>query len=580
MATKHQGAKPKQKHQTKPASKPASGKARSLPAVNSPTAVIENLPDEAIDLQRAVILRMQQQQGNAAVLRALEESGNGIPLSTKAVHGQQPAYEMPPQANLSSPPEATTIMINTGLGIQQSSDKNSSPVKQMRESGAAAHLTGKSQIVNGSTTAEKGPFTQHSAPESKVQRATLTDKLLGGVANRLLQQAAAMVGMISDDAFGPLTSLAKAGLHGFLKRLAAVSPTKLMKMARKVFAALKSPQYLLGYLIGLLKGFFVDGLAGIFILLYDLGKLAVKFQSFGFEIAKRLGSMEVKSLSSQISGIGQWLSENAPGLATALLQELGGKGGLSGSVAVIAGYLLGKAKGAASSFGGKIAGGLIKFFSKSKGVIGRTLGEIAGRLSGAVLFEIILAVVTSGGGSAITAVKTGARGLLAMLGKVGRGVMAVIGPLGTWIGRAMKALKGWVLALGRSPRLKGLSTKLGQLLEKLGGFVKLLAGKLKRPKKAGAGTTAGGTRPKVPSEGLPAPASLPKGAKTTTEGLPAPASVPRGAKTGPAAPPKVPSEGLPASGQKSLTMPCGLRIVDAMMSLPSIMEQINLDWRD
>jgi len=366
---------------------------------------------------------------------------------------------------------------------------------------------------------------QTPAGTASIQKAGIADKVMGVFTSKMLAQAANFIGQIPDETFGPLTSVAKAGLHGFIKRLAAIPPTKLVTMAKRVFSAVQSPHYVLGFLLGLLKGFVIDGLLGIFVLFYDLAKLAIKLPTWGYKVAKRIGAPAIMALVGDISSIGQWISTNAPALAAGLLEQLGGKGGLSGAVAQITGYLLTKAKGGASKIGNKIASGLVSFFSQSKAKIGRALGEVAGRLSGAVLFEIILAVLTSGGGSAITAVKTSLKAVLGLLGKIGRGFLKVIVPLGKVLGRALRALKGWILALAHTGPLKGLSTKLTELFEKLSKFIKTVVGRLTGAGKAGAASTGG--RPRVPPEGLPAPDSLPRGAKTTTEGLPAPASIPR-----------------------------------------------------
>ena len=378
---------------------------------------------------------------------------------------------------------------------------------------------------NQNVAKHKPPISQSDVQSGLIQKAGISDQVAGVFTSQLLAQAAALVSQIPDQAYGPLTSLAKAGLQGFIKQLAAVPAMKLVKMGKKVFAALQSPQYLLGYLVGLLKGFFVDGLAGIFILIYDLAKLAINIPLLGVKLAQRLGAPAISALSMEIGQIGQWISQNAPTLAAGLLQGLGGKDGLSGALAQLVAYLLTQAKGAAAKIGGKMASGLLSFFSKSKGAIGRALGEVAGRLSGAVLFEIILAVVTSGGGSAITAVKTGLRAILGLLGKIGRGFLKVVVPLAKILGKAIGALRGWILALANSGPMKALGSKLGELFSKLGNFIKTVVGRLTGSKKAAAATPGG--KPPVPADGLPAPASLPPGARTTTEGLPAPASIPR-----------------------------------------------------
>ncbi|MDX1615820.1 MAG: hypothetical protein R3300_16015 [Candidatus Promineifilaceae bacterium] len=372
---------------------------------------------------------------------------------------------------------------------------------------------------------QPGPNITGAAQPATLQRAGVADTALGAVTSKLLAQAAAFVEQIPDESFGPLINLAKAGLLGFIKKLAAVPATKLIKMARKVFQALKSPSYVLGFLLGLLKGFFVDGLAGIFILIYDLAKLAVELPQLGVKLAQRLGQRALSALAGEIGALGQWLSANAPVVAAALLQELSGKGGLSGAVAQIVAYLMSKAKGVATQFGGKMAAGLMNFLGKSKAAVGRALGAVAGRLSGAALFEILLTVATSGGGAALSAVKTGLRATLGLLGKVGRGFMKVLAPLGKLLGKAVSALKGWIGALANAKATKELGAKLSALFSKLGKFIKSILGRSTQSGKPGTATTGG--RAAAAGEGLPAPASLPKGARTTTEGLPSPASLPR-----------------------------------------------------
>ena len=88
---------------------------------------------------------------------------------------------------------------------------------------------------------------------------------------------------------------------------------------------------------------------------------------------------------------------------------------------------------AAETVGSKAARGIIGFLGQPSNV----LGEIAGRISGQAIFELVLAALTSGGGAGLTAAKAALKPIGMMIRKIGRFIFRII----RGIGKALRFLR-------------------------------------------------------------------------------------------------------------------------------------------
>ncbi len=197
-----------------------------------------------------------------------------------------------------------------------------------------------------------------------------------GVMDRTLNYLIGLVDRVPVAQFDPLAPLFKAGAIGFLRRTAKEGTLSLVQLGKNAISAMLSPSYMWGFLKGFLKGFFVDGLAGIFLLIYEIGKLAVGFAQFQFRLLRRLSTIDtsdLRALAIQVANLAGWIVGNAGSLWSGFLAKLPSAGGLVDVVADALSCLFAKAKDLAHRAGQAIADSLIKFFSQAEGVLGEKL---------------------------------------------------------------------------------------------------------------------------------------------------------------------------------------------------------------
>ncbi len=292
-----------------------------------------------------------------------------------------------------------------------------------------------------------------------------------------LEQAAGAVRALPEDpALGVVWPLFKAGLEGLVARLRSPAVTidekiEAMNKLARILAG-RDTEFTLAYLKGLAHGFFIDGMLGIFILIYDLLKamsavwgfleqVGAAIQGFPDEINAlivrfvQIYEAIVADSDSALEEVKKWASD--PKRVLDLLASAG--------QAVL---------DVARTKGGDLGEGLVKAMNQPGSA--KALGGTAGSLTGTILWEVLFAVLTAGGGAAVTAAKTGLRTALGVVKKfVGRvvgGFLKLFGEIraafsvvGGWIRKAAKAIKG---------KFASISERLAKLLDDIGEFFAML----------------------------------------------------------------------------------------------------------
>ena len=260
---------------------------------------------------------------------------------------------------------------------------------------------------------------------------------------------------------GGLWTFVKPGLRGFYERLQAakadVKITAVDKLARIMSG--QSVAYAKGLLIGTVKGFFVDGLWGIFEAIKMVINGATKLWDFLGAVRELVGAFPEKIQS---------LYENAKGIAATLatnvgpaMQEIENLLTDPQAVAKLIGPIVEAGKSKAAELGNTIAGKLLEFFTKPGSEA--TVGRATGRLIGMVLFEVVFAYLTAGTGTAVTAIKTVGRALAKLGGRIAGSVLRVFKLLLPYFDTVVDAVK----AAGRFLKGRVLGTVADQFADLL-----------------------------------------------------------------------------------------------------------------
>lgn len=260
---------------------------------------------------------------------------------------------------------------------------------------------------------------------------------------------------------GELWTFVKPGLRGFYERLQAAEAdakiTAVDKLARIMSG--QSFAYAKGLLIGTVKGFFVDGLWGIFEAIKMVINGATKLWDFLGAVRELVGAFPEKIQS---------LYENAKGIAATLatnvgpaMQEIENLLTDPQAVAKLIGPIVEAGKSKAAELGNTIAGKLLEFFTKPGSEA--TVGRATGRLVGMVLFEVVFAYLTAGAGTAVTAIKTVGRALAKLGGRIAGSVLRVFELLLPYFDTLVDAVK----AAGRFLKGRVLGTVADQFADLL-----------------------------------------------------------------------------------------------------------------
>ena len=251
------------------------------------------------------------------------------------------------------------------------------------------------------------------------QRLPLT--IRASVITRAIKLAISGVAFIPKVGFGLIGNWFRAGLIGFLRRIQRLGDKAKVFLFEKYLSIAfgQNIAYLRGYIKGLFEGFFVDGLVGIIQMVIDIICLIGKIPQLVTSLLRFFGAFpeHMQKLALAIQGLGDAMDTAAANAVSEV------KAMFRNPIKII-GLLttFGAAKEAVGRrMGEMIADGLILFIGQPAERIGKTVG----RLSGMALFEVVLAVITSGGGLAVTAGKFFVRAAIKLMAIIGRRLLAI-----------------------------------------------------------------------------------------------------------------------------------------------------------
>jgi hypothetical protein len=329
--------------------------------------------------------------------------------------------------------------------IQQSSGPVKPTVQRLGVEDAALDLGGEALAK----------FWLHLSPEHK---ASLVDRAIGAFVK--------FVDLIPGKNLGTVWELLQEGVKGFLGRLGSASAASKVGAADKIASIIagEDPQFTVGYAKGILKGFFIDGALGIFIAVWDLVKGIKALWDFLKGVPEIIQAFP-EDIQAMIANWDEVQTQIGPAIEEA--KNLFLNPDQAGAFMAVIGE---KAKALAKEGGEKIAQALLDFFTQpgASAQIGETIGDIVGM----ALWEVVFAVVTEGGGAAVTAAKAGmketAEVLAKLFGKVAGGILKAVEEVGAAFRKVVKWVKGGIeFAKGKLAEIGG---KFGELLEKLEAF--------------------------------------------------------------------------------------------------------------
>lgn len=244
-----------------------------------------------------------------------------------------------------------------------------------------------------------------------------------GAINRAIDGAIATVTALPGrNIMGMMWGWVQAGLTAFLERIRRLEDREKVTIFERIGRILLGGdlRFLWGFVKGLLKGFFIDGLVGIVQMVLDTVCIVPRIIRFVESIVRFLTHLpeELESAWKSIRGFAEAVGRAIRGAFDELTSLLRSPSRITELLDRI--YATGASL--AQRAGEMIADTLINFFRQSA----ERLGEIAGRIVGQIIFEVVLAVVTAGGGAAATAAKALLRTALEMLGEIGRRMLQVI----------------------------------------------------------------------------------------------------------------------------------------------------------
>jgi hypothetical protein len=265
---------------------------------------------------------------------------------------------------------------------------------------------------------------------------------------------------------GGLWGFIKEGLKGFYGKLKSAAEAVKIRAVDKIamIMAGRDEAFAWAYLKGTLKGFFIDGALGIFIAIWDLIKGMGKLWDFLRGIGDAIGRFpeEMERLLQGFVNIGRDLAANIEPAINELKKLIFDKQQASSFLAVI----VQKAKTLAKEAGEKIAESLLKFFSKPGA--SAEIGETVGNITGQVLWEVVFAVLTAGGGAAVTGIKNAARVVGKLVGKVVAGILEIVEELRLAFGKVIEWVKGAIKFV--KGKLSEVGSRFTKLLEDIWEF--------------------------------------------------------------------------------------------------------------
>ena len=271
---------------------------------------------------------------------------------------------------------------------------------------------------------------------------------------------------------GDLWEFMEAGLKGFLEKLKTSAEDLKINAMDKMATIMvgDDPEFSIAYVTGLLKGFFIDGALGIFTAIYDLVMAMKGVWEFFKDIGETIGGFpdEIKAQLARFQTTAiELLSGKSGAIAELKKLTLDPK-----QIGALASAIAKEAKGFIKQAGANLADSLLNFFSKPGA--SAEMGEAVGNITGMVLWEVVFAIVTEGGGVAVTAMKQATRTLTKILAKVAQSILKVVKELVEffkWIINGIKSAAKFVK--GKLTEFsKGFGKLFDEVVEFLGKLLK------------------------------------------------------------------------------------------------------------
>ncbi|KAB2929277.1 MAG: DUF4157 domain-containing protein [Leptonema illini] len=286
--------------------------------------------------------------------------------------------------------------------------------------------------------------------------------------------------------FGPfpfIADLFRSGVVGFLKRTAKEGGRKILGLLGNFVQAVTSASFVKAYIIGMARGFFVDGLWGTLTLLWDIATLPVKLYDFGKHVFQVLGEVDLgagmQKIGSLMLDAGKYLSGNGKSLIEKLVENA--KASKVDDVADTFSNLYGTAKEKATELGGSVADIFVKFFSQKPEKVGETLGDAAGSLTGGLAFDALLGVVTAGAAAAakrgLTAARRFVQPLLNLLIRTGQKAVSAVQNVWGYAKRITASARTGILTWVKKVSAE-LGAKAHAVVEGIENFVEILLKKV------------------------------------------------------------------------------------------------------
>lgn len=291
--------------------------------------------------------------------------------------------------------------------------------------------------------------------------------------DRALEGAATVVANLpSDPMMGLLWPLFRTGLEGFIARLRSpqVKAEEKIQAMDKIagIVAGKNMEFNKAFLIGLAKGFFVEGMLGIFIMLRDIVKALPQVWEFIKSIGRAIAGFpdEIADFLMDLRGTWQNLFNESGSIAAQAWEYARNPGrvleALSSAWSSIKDLVRSKA--------GDLAEALVKAVNRPGSEA--TLGETTGSVLGQGLWEVVFDVVTVGGGAAVTGVKAALQPVIAFFQRLGGKIVSGFTALFRQVHGLLEPAIKWIRSTASSAKgkLGEFGEKLGKLVEKLKDF--------------------------------------------------------------------------------------------------------------
>lgn len=266
---------------------------------------------------------------------------------------------------------------------------------------------------------------------------------------------------------GAMWPLFQEGMLGFLREVRSRGEEAKIRavdtMAR--IMANQSLEYAIGVLKGIVRGFFIDGLLGIFLLIRDLVMGLRNVWRFIEWVGTLIGQFpeSMQRIFDEIKGVGWTLVYNIEPAIQEAQSLFTDPGRMMEFVSIISEH----GKRLSAKAGEKLADALMDFFTQPDAE--RATGEATGRVVGLVLFEVVFAILTAGTGLVVTALKAAGRMVARLTARITGSVLAVFRMLVGHIDTVASAVRGMGPILG-SGVLRTTFRQFGNLLERLKGF--------------------------------------------------------------------------------------------------------------